>query len=152
LEVGGGQKATSKSKGGLPWLNNVDIRGAKPEGGIYIFFKLILFFWFSSWAQAAPQSSARSRATRKNKKFKNKYFFIFYFFIFPPSGLALRMSAGLSHGSPPFDFEVAFCPPPTSYLLPLLLYKTPHESYFSPFFALTFGKPLNYFTCEKEDF
>jgi hypothetical protein len=67
------------------------------------------------------------------------------------------MSAGLSHGSPPFDFEVAFCPPPTSYLLTptsyLYYYIRLLMSLISLFFfALTFGKPLNYFTCEKEDF
>jgi hypothetical protein len=42
------------------------------------------------------------------------YFILFYFLSSAPWGLALRTSAGLSHGSPPFDFEVAFCPPPTS--------------------------------------
>jgi hypothetical protein len=41
------------------------------------------------------------------------YIFLFLF-LFNPWGLAPRTSAGLSHGSPLFDFEVTFCPPPTS--------------------------------------
>jgi hypothetical protein len=85
------------------------------------------------------------------------YFFIFlffYFFIFPPWGLARRTSAGLNHGNPPFDFEVAFAHllPPNScfYLYYYLRLRMSLIALF--FFALTFGKPLNYFTCEKEDF
>jgi hypothetical protein len=74
-------------------------------------------------------------------------FFIFYILFFAPSGLAPRTSAGLSHGSPRFEFEVAFCPPPTSYLYYYIRLLMSLISLF--FFALTFGKPL---TCEKEDF
>jgi hypothetical protein len=75
-----------------------------------IIYFLIFNFWFSSWALAAWWSSARSPATSRKKK----YFILFYLFIyFPPLGLTPWTSAGLSHGSPPFEFEVAFCPPPT---------------------------------------
>jgi hypothetical protein len=42
---------------------------------------------------------------------KNIIFFIFISF---PWGLDPRMSTGLSHESPAFDFEVSFCPTPTS--------------------------------------
>jgi hypothetical protein len=41
-------------------------------------------------------------------------------------------------------------PPPTSYLYYYIRLLMTLISLF--FFALTFGKPLNYFTCKKEDF
>jgi hypothetical protein len=66
-------------------------------------------------------------------------FLIFIYFLFCPTGLAPRTSAGLSHGSPP-----------TSYLYYYIRLLMSLISLF--FFALTFGKPLSYFTCEKEDF
>jgi hypothetical protein len=111
----------------------------------------MFFGWLASWAQVAPWSSVRLPASskrKKKKKEKRKTIILFYLYIyiyifkfkfylnlnfFPPWGLAPRTFGGLSHGSPPFDFEVAFCPPPNSYILPLLLYKIPHESYFSLF-------------------
>jgi hypothetical protein len=46
----------------------------------------------------------------KNLKIKNNLFL----FLFSPWSVTPQKSAGLSHGSPPFDFEVAFCLPPTS--------------------------------------
>jgi hypothetical protein len=62
-------------------------------------------------------------------------------------------------GAPFLTFEVAFAHllPPKSYLLTptsyLYYYIRLLMSLISLFFfALTFGKPLNYFTSEKEDF
>jgi hypothetical protein len=42
--------------------------------------------------------------------------------------------------------------PPNSYLLPYYYIRLLMSLISLFFFALTFGKPLNYFTCEKEDF
>jgi hypothetical protein len=62
---------------------------------------------------AGSSAKLREVACDQQKKY---YFilFLFLFFCFVPWGLAPWTSAGLSHGSRPFDFEVAFCPPPTS--------------------------------------
>jgi hypothetical protein len=75
--------------------------------------KNLIFIFIFGWTHATSRSSVGppvpSRTTNKNKNI-----FIFILFSFAPWDLALRTSTGLSHGSPPFDFEVAFCPTPLS--------------------------------------
>jgi hypothetical protein len=91
---------------------------------------------------------SRERPTKKLKKLKIKIFYLFILILFSYYFCwSFRLNPAELHGVKPW--EPPHLLPPNSYLLPLLLHKTPHESYF---FALTFGKPLNYFTCEKEDF
>jgi hypothetical protein len=86
---------------------------------------------------------------RKNIKqflFLFLFYSILFFYFVCPSGLIPRTSVGLSHGSPPTSYLLT----PTSYLYYYIRLLMSLISLF--FFALTFGKPLNYFTCEKEDF
>jgi hypothetical protein len=109
------------------------------------FFYFFIFFL----SLATPRSTTGSPApiTERRKKIKIKKKLFFYFFIFfRTSGLTPRTSAGLSHGSPSTSSLLT----PTSYLYYYIRLLMSLISLF--LFALTFGKPLNYFTCEKEDF
>jgi hypothetical protein len=53
-------------------------------------------------------------------------------------------------GVKPWEPPTSYLLTPTSYLYYYIRLLMSLISLF--FFALTFGKPLNYFTCEKEDF
>jgi hypothetical protein len=158
--------------GGLPWLNPADVCGAKPQGDkkkkkennnnnflvtcdlvelrgaacaqeeTNFFYKLLLLF-FCLFAGDLAELRGATSAQEENQKNKLKKFNIF---LPPPRGLTPRTSADLSHGSPPTSYLLT----PTSYLYYYIRFLMSLISLF--FFVLTFGKPLNYFTCEKEDF
>jgi hypothetical protein len=122
-------------------------RGATCIRNYFLFF-IFIFILFYFLSQATSRSAGGPPAPSRKKILKNKNkFFLFKFFIFPPSGLTPRTSVGLSHGSPPTSYLLT----PTSYLYYYIRLLMSLISLF--FFALTFGKPLNYFTCEiDEDF
>jgi hypothetical protein len=104
----------------------------------------MFFFLFLYAGNLAEHRGAASAQQGKGKKI---IIILFYSFFFSrPSGLTPRNSTGLSHGSPPTSYLLT----PTSYLYYYIRLLMSLISLF--FFALTFGKPLNYFTCEKEDF
>jgi hypothetical protein len=88
--------------GELPWLNPADVRGVKPQEG-----KKIINFFFFFVGRRRPRGAPRGRLRPGGKQQQN-FIYLFLNFFFPPWGLVPRTSAGLSHGSPPFDFEVAF--------------------------------------------
>jgi hypothetical protein len=93
--------------------------------------RFLNYFFFGFPPRGKRPGGPRRGRLRPAKKIIILYFifykfYILYFFLSPWS-LAPRTSVGLSHESPPHLL------PPNSYLLPLLLYKTPHESYFSLF-------------------
>jgi hypothetical protein len=80
------------------------------------------------------------------------YFIFLFLFIFP-----FRLNPTDIRGVKPWEPPHLLPPTPISYLLTstsyLYYYITLLMSLISLFFfALTFGKPLNYLTCGKEDF
>jgi hypothetical protein len=100
------------------------------------------YFYFILFAGDLVERRGAASAQQGKGKTKNKLLLLFFS---RPSGSTPRTSAGLSHGSPPTSYLLT--PTYLYYYIRLLMSLI---SLF--FFALTFGKPLNYFTCEKEDF
>jgi hypothetical protein len=108
----------------------------------------LFFIFLAGDPCSVPRGRLRPASGKKNKN-KNK---ILFFFFFPQATPAERRRAACTHhreekkqkkipsfGLNPADvrgvkpWEPPHLLPPNSYLLPLLLYKTPHESYFSLF-------------------
>jgi hypothetical protein len=104
------------------------------------FIYFILLNFFVSWQATLRIAAGPPAPTRKRPKKKNFYFYFRHAGLIPPT------SMGLTHGSPPTSYLLT----PTSYLYYYIRLLMSLISLF--FFALTFGKPLNYFTCKKEDF
>jgi hypothetical protein len=135
------------------------VLGGVPCKAACMAFFIYLFIYFFPYRRSHGALQGRMRVARNGKKNKLKFhlFFIYFlylcFFFFRPSGLTPRTSAGLSHGSPLTTYVLTptfYLLIPTSYLYYYIRLLMSLISLF--FFALTFGKPLNYFTCEKEDF
>jgi hypothetical protein len=111
-----------------------------------------IIYLFFCCRRTRRASRGRLRPVGKPKKKKN------FFFFFSSFGLNPANVRGVKPWEPPHLL------PPTSHLLPPtfhLLTPTSYLYYYIRllmsliplfFFALTFYKPLNYFTCEKEDF
>jgi hypothetical protein len=85
-----------------------------PGMGIFYFFLFFFIFFIKKflpqatpWSAAGPPAPSRDRPKEKINYYLFLIFFNFnfnFFGFFGPSGLALRSSAGLSHGSPPTSY------------------------------------------------
>jgi hypothetical protein len=132
--------------GGLPWLNPTDVRGVKPEGGKNKYINSIKKFKKILLGAGGPMALRKVACDGKNIYKKNYFYFNFFPFFLSSFGL----NPADVHGVKPWEPPTSYLPTPTSYLYYYIRLLMSLISLF--FFALTFGKPLNYFTCEKEDF
>jgi hypothetical protein len=103
-----------------------------------------LFLSSQATSRSATGPPAPSRKKERKKKEKKRKISFIFIFIFSSFGLNPADVRGVKPWEPPHLLT------PTSYLYYYIRLLMSLISLF--FFALTFGKPLNYFTCEKEDF